>query len=102
MEFAETSFHETKGKIWETETKHQAPVVQKVDSGIQQLNPYPVAIQWIVQLVSPIRILWIVIYPVYNAIQLLNNWGLVELNLLKNLSGELVGSHNKQAITLFN
>ena len=43
----------------------QAAVVQKVDN----------AIHWIAQLVSIIRIRWIVIYPVDSAIQLLNNWG---------------------------
>ena len=43
-----------------------APVVQKVDS----------TIHWIAQLVSLILIRWIVIYAVYSAIQLLNNWGM--------------------------
>ena len=42
---------------------HLTPVVQ-------------ISIQWIVQLVSLILIHWIVIYPMDNAIQLLDNWGL--------------------------
>ena len=33
--------------------------------------------QWIAQLVSLILIRWIVIYPVDNAIQRLNYWGLI-------------------------
>ena len=45
------------------------PVVQKVDK----------AIHWIAQLVSLKLIHWIVIYPVDSAIQLLNNWGLINL-----------------------
>ena len=49
-----------------------APTVQKVDS----------AIQWIIQLVSLIRIHWIEIYPMDSAIQLLNNWGLEVMFLL--------------------
>ena len=44
----------------------QAPVVERVDS----------AIQWITQLVSQKLISWIVIYPVYSTIQLMNNPGL--------------------------
>ena len=50
-----------------------APVVQKVESAIHQINHYP----RITQLISVILIHWIVIYPVDSAIQLLNNWGLV-------------------------
>ena len=56
-----------------------APVVQKVNS----------AIQWIVQLVSLIRIHWlvIVIYPMDSAIQLLNYWGLMD-NAIQPLTTE--------------
>ena len=49
-----------------------ALTVQKVDS----------AIQWIIRLVSRILIYWIEIYPMYSAIQLLNNWGLEVMFLL--------------------
>ena len=56
--------------------KGLAPVVQKVDNPIHQINNYHIL--WIVQLVSLVLIRWIVIYPVDSAIQLLNNWGLVD------------------------
>ena len=52
-----------------------APVVQKLDSAIHQINLYPVDkyYQW-----KPINctIHWIVIYPVDSAIHLLSNWDL--------------------------
>ena len=46
-----------------------APVVQKVDNAIHQINHYPV------DSASLTLIRWTVIYPVDSAIQLLNNWG---------------------------
>ena len=46
-----------------------APVVQTLDSALHR------AIQWITQLVSIILNRWIVIYPVDNRIQRLNNGG---------------------------
>ena len=48
---------------------------KKVDSGIHRINL--ISIQWITQLVPLTLIYWIVIYPVENAIQLLNDWGQV-------------------------
>ena len=53
---------------------HLTPVVQKVDSGIQQISLY----QWLVQLVSLLLIHWILIYPVDTPIQGLNKWGQLE------------------------
>ena len=47
------------------EVKIQAPVVQKVDSGIH----------WMMQMDSLILIPWIATYPVGSAIQRLNNRG---------------------------
>ena len=49
-----------------------APVVQKLDSAIHQINYYWISIR---ETNYPIH--WIVFYPLDNAIQLLNNWGLV-------------------------
>ena len=44
----------------------------------KKLNIWPQLFKsWIEQLVALILIHWIVIYPMDNAIQLLNNWGLV-------------------------
>ena len=51
-----------------------APVVRRVDSAINWINCYPLGIA---QLVLVILILWIAIYPVDSAIQLLNNRELV-------------------------
>ena len=50
----------------------QGPVFQTLDSAIHRIKIYPVDTA---QLVSLILIRWIVIYPVDNAIQRLNNWG---------------------------
>ena len=47
------------------------PVVQKVDC----------TIQWIVQLLFVLLIRWIAIYPVYSAIHVLNNQGLVDSDI---------------------
>ena len=44
-----------------------------------------ISIHWIMQLVSLILIHWIVIYQVDIAIQLLNNWGLVNWTLIVQL-----------------
>ena len=43
------------------------------------LSTGSISMQWIAQLVSLILTHWIVIYPVDSAIQLLNNWGLVDI-----------------------
>ena len=53
----------------------QAPVVQKVDNTICQINHYPLDSALLVSLTL---IRWIVIYPVDSAIHglLLNNWDL--------------------------
>ena len=52
-------------------------VDQMLDSIIHQINPYLLDIA---QSVSLTLIRWIVIYPVYGAVQLLNNWGLIWKN----------------------
>ena len=57
-------------KRWRPIVDH-ATVVQKADSSITGWHP----VHWIGQLVSLTFIQWIEIYPVDNAIQLLNNWG---------------------------
>ena len=54
--------------------KDQTSVVQRLDSAVW-IN----LCRWIVQLVSPILIRWIVIYPVDSTIRRLNNWGLTVL-----------------------
>ena len=50
----------------------QAPVVQKEDSAIHQVNLYPLDSAFS----FPLFIYWMEIYPIDSAIQLLNNWGL--------------------------
>ena len=54
---------------------YQAPVVQKLDSAIHRINPYPTDIS-----VSETNcaIQCIEVYPVDSIINLLNNWGLVD------------------------
>ena len=46
----------------------------------QLFKRYITLSMWIVQLVSPILIHWMVIYPVHNVIHLLNNRGLMDKN----------------------
>ena len=55
----------------ETEVTIQAPVVQKVDSGIHWINLYPLGNANGFLNTFP----WIATYPVGSAIQRLNNWG---------------------------
>ena len=60
-----------------TQGQRKTPVVQTLDS----------AIHWITQLVLPVFIRWIVIYPVDSAIHRLNNWGQMTARQLKMLRG---------------
>ena len=75
-------------------TSCQAPVVQKLDSTIHQINHYPVdnAIGF------PIIIHWIVIYPVDSAIQPLNNWG--QVNSVPVLTIDLIREKNHSLVLL--
>ena len=55
-------------------TMYLAPVVQKLDSAIHRI----ISIHWIAQLAPLIFTHWVVIYPVDNTIQVLNNGGLLD------------------------